>query len=285
MKSMLSAFALSAILLVSVGMAPAALGQQASITVMTDRESYSGTDTITISGNVAVSLPTQISMWVTAPNDNRVAVGQISVAPDMTFGTTMSAGGPLWQESGTYTLTVQYGESSRQASTTFEYSQSDAMMVDPDPHDVMMGDAKTVPLTPTDNPSEEFVSVEITGGTVDAVSPMPQNNSLLVSITADDDGSLTITIPRSVADAVSDDGNDDQYYVLVDNEEREFAESVTDDARTLTIEFEAGAEQIEIIGTWVIPEFGTIAAMILAAAIVSVIAVSARSRLSIIPRY
>jgi predicted secreted protein with PEFG-CTERM motif len=40
-----------------------------------------------------------------------------------------------------------------------------------------------------------------------------------------------------------------------------------------------------VIGTFVIPEFGTIAVMILAVAIISIIAVSAKSRLSIMPRY
>ena len=43
-------------------------------------------------------------------------------------------------------------------------------------------------------------------------------------------------------------------------------------------------QHVEIIGTKVIPEFGTIAAMMLAVAIISVIVVSARSRLSIMPR-
>ncbi len=41
----------------------------------------------------------------------------------------------------------------------------------------------------------------------------------------------------------------------------------------------------EVMFANVVPEFGTIAALILAAAIVSIIAVSAKSRLSIIPRY
>jgi predicted secreted protein with PEFG-CTERM motif len=41
---------------------------------------------------------------------------------------------------------------------------------------------------------------------------------------------------------------------------------------------------IEIIGTFVIPEFGTIAVMILIIAIISVIAISAKSRLSIMPK-
>ena len=65
----------------------------------------------------------------------------------------------------------------------------------------------------------------------------------------------------------------------------DFAEIATDTDRTLTIGFLAGTEQIEIIGTFVIPEFGTIAAMILAVAIISIVAISAKSRLSIVPRY
>ncbi|MGB1691090.1 MAG: PEFG-CTERM sorting domain-containing protein, partial [Nitrosopumilus sp.] len=51
------------------------------------------------------------------------------------------------------------------------------------------------------------------------------------------------------------------------------------------VPFGAETEQIEIIGTFVIPEFGTIAAMILAVAIISIVAISAKSRLSIVPRY
>jgi predicted secreted protein with PEFG-CTERM motif len=43
--------------------------------------------------------------------------------------------------------------------------------------------------------------------------------------------------------------------------------------------------EVEIKDGVVVPEFGTIAAMILAVAIISIIAVSAKSRLSIMPRY
>jgi predicted secreted protein with PEFG-CTERM motif len=39
-----------------------------------------------------------------------------------------------------------------------------------------------------------------------------------------------------------------------------------------------GSEHVEIIGTTVIPEFGTIAMMILVVAIISIVAVTAKSR-------
>ena len=66
----------------------------------------------------------------------------------------------------------------------------------------------------------------------------------------------------------------------------------TDDPVDITVTFQGyGVDEItgpvgdEVIFANVVPEFGTIAVVILAAAIVSIVAVSARSRLSIIPRY
>ena len=66
----------------------------------------------------------------------------------------------------------------------------------------------------------------------------------------------------------------------------------TDDPVDITVTFQGyGVDEMtgpvgdEVIFANVVPEFGTIAVVILAAAIVSIVAVSARSRLSIIPRY
>jgi predicted secreted protein with PEFG-CTERM motif len=92
-------------------------------------------------------------------------------------------------------------------------------------------------------------------------------------------------IPRDILDSTSDEGDTD-FIVLIDDEEADFEEIDSDDAtRTLDITFSEGSTQIEIIGTYAVPEFGTMAAIILAVAIVSIIAVSARTRLSILPRY
>ena len=53
---------------------------------------------------------------------------------------------------------------------------------------------------------------------------------------------------------------------------------------SITVPVDETTSQIEIVGTHVVPEFGTIAMIVLAVAIVSIIAVSAKSRLSIMPR-
>ena len=280
MKTHLSVFALSAILVVSIGMTPAFGQIQSPITVTTDKQSYVGGEVVMVTGEVRdLFTATPVAIIVNAPNGNIVAVDQITVSPDKTFSTELVIGGQILTE-GTYTITVQYGADSRSASTSFELTDAMIPPVKPPPTlGPSNGNAMVV-----DNEGYE-VGFELTTGDILSVTPIVEDNALVIAIATTEDGSLTVTIPRTVADATYDDGTDDQYFVLVDGEEVDFEETVTDTARILTIDFTAGTEEITIIGTWVIPEFGTIAVMILAVAIVSIIAVSARSKLSIIPRY
>ena len=80
-------------------------------------------------------------------------------------------------------------------------------------------------------------------------------------------------------------GPDSEYIVLVDGEESDFQEWPTAAQRKLEIPFTHGVTTIEIIGTEVIPEFGTIAGLVLAVALISIIVVSAKTRLNIIPKF
>jgi len=116
------------------------------------------------------------------------------------------------------------------------------------------------------------------------IHPDMETNSLVIKLNATEKGSLTIILPRHVIDATINDKDDDEFFVLVDEEEVDFDEIVTSANRTLTIEFPDNTDEIEIIGSFVIPEFRAIVVMVLAIAIASIIAVSAKSRLSIIPR-
>jgi predicted secreted protein with PEFG-CTERM motif len=108
---------------------------------------------------------------------------------------------------------------------------------------------------------------------------------LTVNIQANNDGQITLNIPRSVLD--SKNGNNDQsFVVLVDGEQKEtVTETTTSDTRIVTIPFAAGAGQIEIVGTMIVPEFGPITALVLAIAIISIIAVSAKTGLRLMPKY
>jgi predicted secreted protein with PEFG-CTERM motif len=278
MKAHLSVFALSAILIVSIGMAPAFGQIQGSIVVTTDKSSYGEGETILVTGEVReLYSGTPVSVIVKAPNGNLVSIAQITVGSDKKFSTEVTAGGSLMKAEGSYIITAQYGTTNRSATVSFEFGGSTATPPS--------GSGTVTDSTVSVEGSSDLIGYEITGGKLLGIKPAVESNSLIISIDATSDGSLTLTIPRSVLDATINNGEDDDFFVLIDGEEVDFDETTTSTERTLTIAFPAGAEEIEIIGTYVVPEFGTIAAMILAVAIISIIAVSAKSKLSIIPRY
>ena len=275
MSTHLKAFTLCAIIIVCIG-GGSAFAQTddldlSGIVVTTDKESYNDGDTVMISGQVRDLLSgTPVSLQVFAANGNLVTIEQIDISPDKTFSKEISAGGVLWKSKGTYTIKVLYGTQSRTAETTFEFGGSD-------------GTTKPTGTIGVDR-TNFVLSYKITGGSVLSVTPDDEANSLVVAIKTTSDGVLIITLPRALIDAKIN-GQDDNFFVLIDGEEVEFEETATGTDRTLTIAFPDGAEEIEIIGSFVVPEFGTIAALILAIAIISIIAVSAKTRLSILPKY
>jgi predicted secreted protein with PEFG-CTERM motif len=125
---------------------------------------------------------------------------------------------------------------------------------------------------------ESEVDYNISGGSVESITANVNGNSVVVSIqNADDGGELTITLPNNVVTPF----NDGTFFVLVNDEE---SDDASQNGNTVTVPFEADASTIEIIGTFVVPEFGTIAAIILAVAITSIIVLSAKTKLSIIPK-
>jgi predicted secreted protein with PEFG-CTERM motif len=122
------------------------------------------------------------------------------------------------------------------------------------------------------------VDYSISGGHVEGVTANVNGNSLVVAIhDAEDGGELTITLPSDVITPF----NDGTFFVLVNDEE---SDDASQDGNTITVPFDADATTIEIIGTHVVPEFGTIAAIILAVAITSIIVLSAKTKLSIMPK-
>ena len=270
MNSHLLMFTFSAILIASIGMT-SAFGQIDSLmTVETDKSIYLDGEVIVITGEVEKHYTgTPVTVIVKSPIGNIVGVDQLTVNAEKKYSTEIKSGGSLMATSGTYTILVYYGSIER--SVTFELITSESSV------EIISGT-----LLVAD--SSKSVSYEITGGEILSITPDVDSVSLIVEINAVEDGSVTLIIPRTIFDSV-ENGQDAEVFVFVDNNEATFGELRTSADRTITISFPAGAETIEIVGTYVIPEFGVIAAMILAVAIISIIAVSAKSRLSIIPRY
>ena len=224
------------------------------LTVETDNTTYSHDDTITISGQIANMNPQLGPVTITVANsmNSIVAIDQINLSDSGAFETTFkTSSGGAWKYDGTYTIKVNYGS---------------------------LSDKVTIELTGGCE-SQLFIKgnclpYEISGGMVTGATANTNDNSIIISLDAHDDGTLTITPSESTQEGI--------FMVLVDGEE---SDDVEINGNEVTVMFPAGAEEIEVIGTFVVPEFGTIAAMILAVAIISIIAISSKSRLSIMPRY
>ncbi len=273
----IATFALSALLIAGIASAPVFGQTTSAIAIITDQESYTNGDTITVTGNINANTGDGLTIQVISPTGNIVAVGQADVASDGAFETTIATGS-LWSVHGTYTIKVQYGDT-RSGETTIEFTAAD-----PD-------DTGDMEVELTDEylftVGEDEVGIRYDSGTntIVAMAANLDSKSLVIEVDVANDGEIVIALPRHLIDAKNADGTDAAYIVLVDGEETWVTEDAGEATRTLTIPVSAGAQEIEIFGTFIVPEFGTIAILILAAAIVSIIVVSGRTRLSIMPRY
>ena len=115
-----------------------------------------------------------------------------------------------------------------------------------------------------------MIYAEITSGKVTSIIAKTTENSLVISIEPTEDGVLSFTTSDFLIRPF-DDGN---FFVIVDGEE---AESVNYENKILTIPYTANTEKIEVYGSYVIPEIGPIAIIILAVAVVSIIVLSRKN--------
>jgi len=119
----------------------------------------------------------------------------------------------------------------------------------------------------------QMIYTEVTNGEVTSVIAKTAENSLVISLETTEDGMLSFTTSDFLIRPFSD-GN---FFVLVDGEE---IDSVNYENKILTIPYTANTEKIEVYGSYVIPEFGTITMIILAVAVVSIIVLSRKNSIS-----
>ena len=246
-----------------------------SITVSTDKPSYLPGDTIVISGSIkSIVKNTQLSIQIFDPTNNLVHIDQIDVSEDGKYTDSIKAVGTYWKASGSYTVKVQYALPGVTAQATFTFQSS-------------IPPVSGVFYVKEPNSQQTFgVNYTITGGAIRDMTIDTQSISLIVSVNSTTDGTVTLQIPRVLVDAKTNSGQDDAFIILIDGAEvKPQSESSNSGYRNLVIQFYQGDQDIEIIGTQIVPEFGQIAALVLAIAIISIIAVSAKTGLRFIPKY
>jgi outer membrane protein assembly factor BamB len=114
------------------------------------------------------------------------------------------------------------------------------------------------------------IAYRIEGGNITGMSIDKDSKSLDIAITAAQEGTLTVRLPRSVIDSW-----ESSYQVYVDGEAADFEETEADaELRTLAIPFSGSSEHVKVSGTYVVPEFPA-SLIIMTAAIVGVVAAAA----------
>jgi len=264
------AYALMAILLASVAsvaLVGAAYAQTTSLTVTTDKTSYNSGDEVTVTGKLnATAINQPLLIQVFDPDGNFVKNDQFDPAADGSYSYKFKTGGPLMAKTGTYKVAVSYkGTVKKEATFAFTAGEGAGFKT----FNLKVGD-KTY-----------SIQYKITGGTVQNMVADTPTSTLNVTITSTADGNLLIKLPRNVIDARAGadgkSGADSEFAVFADSENISPDETQTTvDQRTLSINFAQGTETIEIVGTFAIPEFGAIAAIILAVAIVGIIVATAK---------
>ena len=246
------------------------------LTVTTEKESYAAGEPVVILGLVDITLEgTPAIIQIMSPIGNMVRAEQIDVDSDGSFSKTIETSiGGVWKETGTYTVKVSYGENSTQIG--FEYGGMMSAGVQTTPEFAMEENEK---MSQTIMIEDHSLDYELTCAEIQSMTPDTEMKSMIIAIKTDCDGELTITLPKDVIDT-----DENGFFVLVDGDETNHKASSVGEFWTLTIPFSYGSEEIEIIGTFVIPEFGTIAGLVLILAITSIIIISAKNKQIFIPR-
>ena len=249
-----------------------------TITMETDKDVYDHASVITVTGNVEPIDPngSDVTFIVERTDPTGIAdIGQVSVNSDGSFSITINTAASSMKYDTTYLIKAQYVD----AETTVSVELTAA--------DETYSSESATTVTATTETGTSLTEL-VGGGPIEyeltcsddspTFWPNADDSTLEIHMEATRDGILTITLD----DEVIKPFGDGTFFVFVNGEE---IQDFVQDGNTLTIPCKSGDEKIEIVGSWAVPEFGTIAAMILVVAIVAIIAVSAKTKLSLVPRY
>jgi len=254
-----------------------------TITMETDKDVYDHSSMITVTGQVdPIAEGSEVTFIVQRLNPVGIThIDQISVNNDGSFSTTISTATPTMKYDGTYLINAKYVD----AETTVSVELTNAMEAS-ETGTPVTGTAVTGTAVTVTGPSGESlyklgagqIEYNITCNATPGFFANADDDSIVIYLEPTDDGIITVTLHEEIIKPFEDG----TFAVIINNQEMQ---DFTQVGNTLTIPCVVGTEKIEIHGSWAIPEFGVIAAMILAVAIISIIVVTAKTKLSLVPRY
>jgi predicted secreted protein with PEFG-CTERM motif len=249
-----------------------------SLAITTEKESYSAGEPIQIMGLVESKVTDfKVTLRVFNPMNNLITIDELDVNDDGTFhGEISTSIGGLWEKDGTYTIIANY-YASEVSTTQFEYGvMISAGVGDVVPEFAVTEDEDYLQSTMLE---DYELGYELTGAKIIRITPDTEMKSLIFEIETYSDGELRITLPKDVIDT-----DEEGFFILVDGIETNHEAVSNLENWNFVIPFSYGSEEIEIIGTFVIPEFGTIAALVLVTSIAVIVMISAKNKQIFYPK-
>jgi len=240
------------------------------LSITLSKDVYNKGDTLVVFGSVPIVFKDIPDLTIQILFEEQVIdIAQIKIATDGTYAKDFNTNAEKWSHDGQYTIKVFYTEDLFN-TTNFQFFQNII--------------TETSSVFPVDIPNSGTFDLEYTATGFDIKDAKLNQDrySILIEITENSGGNLVLKLPRESFDSKTGDDTDEIFIVLVskDNQSDNFIEvqiteiETTSDFRTINLQIEEGEKFIEIIGTYVIPEFGSIVIMILLVAITSAIVIS-----------
>ena len=235
-------------------------------------------DTIDVSGSTDRS-DFDVTITVRASNGNLVSVDQLAVS-DGSFSTSLNVS----MLDGTYTIVANQGDSSKY-SVSVDVDVSDGSSDSSvSTTTVTVADGVEVSTIEADDLRNEMNAFTLTA---DAIQ-----GSTTINVSGNTDRSLDIVLivkaPNGNVvsiDQVTPSGGSYMTTITVGGALWSQDGMYTISASQADASMYKASTEVDIKDGHVVPEFGTIAIMILVVAIVSIIALSAKTKLSLVPRY
>ena len=245
-------------------------------------EASEGSDAILIYGQTA-SQVTDITFTVTSPDGfNKLAIDQVKPEANGNYSTEFKIS-PLWKQNGFYTITAMQSVHNNSIYTM-------SVMVE-----VING--MTIETLVTESNLETGIFVPKQEDLSQKGLKM-KANAMEGSTTIEISGHSDRTNLDIILKVIAPNGNVVSVEQITPSLDGNFSKDITtggplwiqDGIYTVTAQQGESSEHkasvdVEIVDGVVIPEFGSIAVMILAVAIISIIIVSAKSKISIMPKY
>jgi len=227
--------------------------------------SFDHNSIITINGHSNLNNPDMpIVFTVTNPIGNLVTIEQIMVKPNSDFKIEFNSASPLWKKDGMYIIMAQAGPQSTIFKTNLNVFSVDS---------ISSLECNSSDITVSSDIGKQYcISFESTFPITQMTGFLnTETKTLSLNVQGNFAQIFDINIDRNLLNAMSSDGTDTEFIVMVNGEPADFEEKDSELAgyRTLSIPYAAGETTIEIIGTFAIPEFGSIAVLILVVTVIA----------------